>query len=106
VVVGSVGRAVIVVGGGLVDSNRQVDSLNAMGHLAYETLLARGFRKDQIMYLDPDPTQAYDGDGDGRRDDIDGAPTPASVQAAITTWALTDYGLDNPPVGPSVPLTV
>jgi hypothetical protein len=45
VVVGSVGRAVIVVGGGLVDSNRQVDSLNAMGNLAYETLLSRGFSR-------------------------------------------------------------
>ena len=74
-VTGSVGRAIIVVGGGLVDANRQVDSLNQMGHFAYETLLARGFSRQQIQYLNPDATQLYDGDGNGYLDDIDGSPS-------------------------------
>jgi len=102
----SVGRAIVVVGGGLVDDNRQVDTLNAMGHFAYETLLSRGFGKDQIQYLNPDATQLYDGDGDGYSDDIDGAPTGASLQDAIETWATTDGGPGNPAVGPGVPLII
>ena len=106
VIVGSVGRAIIVVGGGLVDANRQVDALNAMGNLAYETLLARGFAKDQIKYLNPDATQNYDGDHDGYLDDIDGTPTPSSLQNAIEVWSRTDYGINNPPVGPGVPLVI
>jgi len=106
VVVSSVGRAIVVVGGGLVDDNRLVDSLNYMGHFVYETLLARGFSKDQVKYLNPDATQLYDGDGDGYSDDIDGTPSPAALQNAIETWATTDYGVDNPPVGPGAPLII
>ncbi len=106
IVTDPVGRAIVVVGGGLVDSNRQVEALNSLGHLAYETLLARGFEPDQIMYLNPDATQAYDGDGDGYADDVDGAPTPAALQAAILDWATADLGVDNPGVGPGVPLII
>ncbi|MFO8057438.1 MAG: C13 family peptidase, partial [bacterium] len=102
----SVGRAIVVVGGGLVDENRQVDTLNAMGHFAYETLLARGFSKDQVKYLNPDATQLYDGDGDGFSDDIDGEPDSSSLQNAIETWATTEGDAGNPPVGAGVPLII
>jgi hypothetical protein len=114
IVTGSVGRAIIAVGGGLVDANRQVEALNQMGHFAYETLLSRGFSPDQIYYLNPDPYQSYDGDGDGYLDDIDCAPgatigcAPSRdhLRYAVKTWAVADLGPDNPGIGPGAPLII
>ena len=65
-----------------------------MGNFAYETLLARGFSKQQIQYLNPDATQLYDGDGDGYSDDIDGELAGTKTETLATGQATGYLGAD------------
>jgi hypothetical protein len=77
------GKAVIMAG------RRPSDPLwtttNNLAHFIYRTLLYRGFSKDNIYYLNPDPNQ--DADGNGSNDDIDAASTHANIEYALTSWA-------------------
>jgi hypothetical protein len=54
---------------------------------AYETLLYRGFSKENIHYLNPEPDQ--DVDGNGQLDDIDDATTYANVSLTISNACAT-----------------
>jgi len=56
-----------------------------LGDLAYNTLLYRGYSKQNIRYLNPLPGQ--DVDGNGQMDDISLPSTLANVTATFTNWA-------------------
>lgn len=56
-----------------------------LGDSAYNTLLYRGYSKQNIRYLNPLPTQ--DVDGNGQFDDISLATTLANVASTLTNWA-------------------
>ena len=57
-----------------------------LGDLAYNTLLYRGFAKDNIRYLNPVTNQ--DVDGNGELDDIALPTTLANVADTFTNWAM------------------
>ena len=57
-----------------------------LGNLAYNTLLYRGFSKDNIRYLNPVTNQ--DVDGNGQFDDIILPTTLANVADTFTNWAV------------------
>ena len=57
-----------------------------LGDMAYNTLLYRGFSKDNIWYLNPVINQ--DVDGNGQYDDISRPTTLANVAYTFTNWAV------------------
>ncbi|MFH0879055.1 MAG: hypothetical protein V2A34_05035 [Lentisphaerota bacterium] len=72
-----------------------------LAHSAYNVLRYRGYSKDNINYLSPDPNE--DVDGDGLQNDIDAENSLANVGYAFTNWAnnanklfvyLVDHGGD------------
>jgi PKD repeat protein len=56
-----------------------------LGNLAYNTLLYRGYSKQNIRYLNPLPGR--DVDGNGQPDDISLTTTLANVASTFTNWA-------------------
>ncbi len=51
---------------------------------SYNTLLYRGFSKNNVQYLSPEPNQ--DADGNGVLDDIDAETTFSNVANVFTNW--------------------
>ncbi|MCX7048513.1 MAG: FG-GAP-like repeat-containing protein, partial [Candidatus Sumerlaeota bacterium] len=78
------GKAVIMAGrsGG---GDTLWPTTNRLANSVYQALLDRGFAKDNIYYLNPDPAQ--DTDGNGLNDDIQGPSSLANIQTALTGWA-------------------
>jgi|GEM_PF-1701659 len=74
----SAGYAIIVEG--KISNNEGLDSHNKTTNRIYKTLKDRGFTDANIYYLNYDSLQTGIV--------VDGAPTKAAVQNAITTWAL------------------
>ena len=89
IVAGHNGPAGSSIGGGL-----QTNIYNAANN-AYQVFQGAGFSDDDIYYLAP---AAQDPDGDGNSE-VDGNPTPANLQTAITIWAAAGGR-----VGPGKPL--
>lgn len=82
---GSVSSAILLVGStGGADIFQQASNLAA--NRLYNTLLDKGFTKEEIYYLNP--TLAQDVDGNGQQDDIDILSTVANTRQAIENWAV------------------
>ena len=86
---GLVGKAIIISGwkgtGDPLWPDTDRSATNYLANFAYRTLLHRGFSKENIYYLSPDPDQ--DVDGNGSNDDIDGESNLTNAQYAFNTWA-------------------
>ncbi|MEM7705007.1 MAG: Ig-like domain-containing protein [Pseudomonadota bacterium] len=83
-------RAVVVAGGGPYAGNNLWDATQVNANLAYRTLLFRGYRKEDIIYLSADDLNNADIDSDGVADDIDGFPTVTAIESAIMSLAGAD----------------
>ncbi len=87
--IGRAGKAVIVAGwkgaGDPLWPDTARSTTNYLANFAYRTLLHRGFSKENIYYLSPDPAQ--DVDGDGANNDVDAESTLLNVQYALSDWA-------------------
>jgi len=57
-----------------------------LGNLAYNTLLYRGFDKDNVQYLNP--VREQDVDGNGELDDVALPTTWGNVASTFTNWAV------------------
>lgn len=98
-VVETAGYAVVVQG--RISGEEGLDSHNKTAQFVYDTLISRGLFPEDIQYFN------YDF-GDPTRPEIDGMPTRATIEEAITTWAaqkvnespanfyivLVDHGLE------------
>jgi len=62
-------------------------STKELGNQAYNTLLDLGFSKANIKYL---ASENFDADENSLLDDVDGNPTKANLEDAITNWASGD----------------
>jgi len=78
-------KVILVAGEGDYDGNSPQSAINYTANYAYLTCLYRWIPKTKIEYLNSNTSQ--DVDGNGSADDIDGLPTAANLQSAITTWA-------------------
>jgi hypothetical protein len=83
------GKAVIVAGwkgtGDPLWPDTARSTTNYLANFAYRTLLHRGFSKENVYYLSPDPAQ--DVDGDGANNDVDAESTLLNVQYTLSDWA-------------------
>ncbi|MFC1552383.1 T9SS type A sorting domain-containing protein [Candidatus Latescibacterota bacterium] len=80
-----IGRAIIAVCP--PDSRPFYYTANRLGKLAYQTFASRRFDSPRIQYFDVNTDQDLNGDGFIR--DVEGAPTLANIENAITSWAAT-----------------
>ncbi len=76
-------KAVIVQGTRANDPLR--DAFRLCANQAYLALLFQGYTRENILYLGPNPNT--DIDGDRFFNDIDGEPTAANLENAVTNWA-------------------
>jgi hypothetical protein len=76
-------RVVLVAAGAV--TNASWPTVDRLGRLAYHTFRTRWFEPGAVQYLSPVSPQELDGDG---TNDVDGAPSLASLGAAITNWAM------------------
>ena len=74
-VIESAGYAIIVQG--KINSEEGLDAHNKTTMFVYDTLLARGFRDEDIRYFNYDRSQPG----------VDDIPTKSAIQTAITQWA-------------------
>jgi hypothetical protein len=95
------GRAIVIAGQRSSDDSLW-PSTDYLSKLAYNTLLYRGFSKENVRFLSPNPSQ--DVDGNGQLDDIALPTTLANVAATFTNWGanpdrlfiyLVDHGGDS-----------
>jgi len=77
----SAGKALIIAGRKSSDDTLW-PTTDYLADNAYETLRYRGFTKENLLYLSPEPAQ--DVDGNGELDDIDGESTFAAAESAFT----------------------
>ena len=87
-----IGVAILVVGT-IPNDPILLQSIESTNHM-YNTLLKRGYVKDDIYYLCPDTT--LDADGNGLMDDVDAESNWTNLLYAITTWAVTKSDSDTP----------
>ena len=78
-------KAIVVAGGGPFQGTSLWDVTQMSANFAYRSLTYQGFTKDTIYYLSSDTD--LDLDSNDVLDDVDGVPSVASLQQAITTWA-------------------
>jgi hypothetical protein len=88
-------RAIIVAGGGPYAGNSLWDATRLCTNFAYRALTYQGYTKNDIHYLTADTNLDLDGNGifdeiTGFSDDIDNIPTNATLQHAITQWAVDE----------------
>jgi len=95
------GKAVIISGRRSLDDPLWNET-DYLADLGYNTLLYRGFSKENIQYLSPVPGRDKDDNGD--LDDIDLETTYANVESTFTNWVndagrlfvyLVDHGYDS-----------
>jgi len=89
--VATAGKALIIAGR-TSDSDTLWPATDYLADTAFTTLRYRGFSKENIHYLSPEPDQDVDGDGDF--DDIDGASTFALAEDAFTNSVNGVAGTD------------
>jgi hypothetical protein len=77
-------KALVVAGGG-PENNPLWDATAMSVNFAYRALTYQGFTKESIRYLSSDLD--LDLDDNGESDDVDGLPTLANLEEAITSWA-------------------
>jgi len=77
-------RAILVVGDGPYNSDEPWGTSNYLGNYAYMVFVNRWFNHDSIFYLNGNPDQ--DIDGNGETNEIDAVPTKAKLEEAITEW--------------------
>jgi hypothetical protein len=103
--VAQAGKAIIIAGRKSA-SDAVWPTTDYLADLAYNALLYRGFSKENIQYLSPEPHQ--DADGDGYVDDIDLESTWANALISFRDWApnadklfvyLVDHGGDSSGAG-------
>ena len=85
------GKAVILAGGGPYLGNSLWDATEMHASFAYRTLLAQGYRKEQIRYLNP--TRHQDLDGNGQFDDVADIASLSTLRSSIRDWAGVDEDL-------------
>ncbi|MDF7822635.1 PKD domain-containing protein [Pontiellaceae bacterium B12227] len=81
------GKAIIVAGHKSLDDPLWPIT-DYLGNQAYNTLLYRGFDKENLQYLSPLPNQ--DVDNDGSINDIAGETTLAEMANTFTNWAMAN----------------
>ncbi|MCD6385830.1 VCBS repeat-containing protein, partial [Candidatus Sumerlaeota bacterium] len=85
------GKAIIMAGTKGTATDPLWETTNYLANFCYQTLLYKGFSKENIYYLNPEPNQ--DVDGDGADDDIDADSTLANFQYAVETWTTDTHNL-------------
>jgi hypothetical protein len=89
----ALGRAIIVAGGSSrAEYNALWETTRYLTNLAYKTLRERGYSRQMIQYLSPEPFEEPDRDG---RNDVTGASTAENLREAIT--GTVDFFQKNPP---------
>jgi len=78
------GKAVIMAGRKAIDPLWQ--TTNKLAHSVFQTLLYRGFSKENIFYMNPEPNQDADGNGNSA-DDIDAPSSLTNIETALSTFA-------------------
>ncbi|MEM9531448.1 MAG: LamG-like jellyroll fold domain-containing protein [Pseudomonadota bacterium] len=78
-------KAIVVAGGGDYPENFLWEATQINANNAYDKLVYQGFTADRIQYLHPDPN--LDLDGNPATTEVDGDPTLANLEQAITSWA-------------------
>ena len=81
--------AVVLVAGKLRDGDRLQPNIHRVTNAVYQLFRAHGYDGDRIHYLATDVTLDPDDDG---TPDVDGLPTRANLQQAITGWAAGKVG--------------
>lgn len=84
-----VGKAIVIAGQRSAD-DPVWPTTDYLGSLAYNTLLYRGFAKDNVQYLSPVTNQ--DVDGNGVLDDIAMTATFTNAAMTFTNWAMNNPG--------------
>jgi len=80
------GKGYFIIVAGSRDDNSLLDAINYGCNQVYKTLLAVGFSKDRIFYMNQPKYTPQDVDGDGQND-INALASTANLQGAIETWA-------------------
>jgi ligand-binding sensor domain-containing protein len=83
--------AVVIVAGKIRNGDPLQDNIHHVTNAAYSLFQSRGYGADRIHYLATDVTLDPDTDGTS---DVDGLPTPANLEQAITSWAVDKVGPD------------
>jgi outer membrane protein assembly factor BamB len=89
------GNLILVAGGGVAATNTLKESTQYMADLVYSRFLARGFKKEDIYYMNPIGWKDIDGDGYNDHVVNEEAPTVAKLRGAMETWAV-----NQPSTGP------
>jgi hypothetical protein len=76
---------IIVAGGGPFEGNNLWDATQACANFAFRAAMFQGFGKQKIHYLTANT--AFDVDGNGILDDVDGDAQNVNLKNAVTTWA-------------------
>ncbi|MCX8038475.1 MAG: C25 family cysteine peptidase [Candidatus Sumerlaeia bacterium] len=79
-------KIIICAGGGNYPGNSILSQTNYLANYAYRMSLKRGYRKQDIYYLNADGSRIHDADGDGLND-ANATATLVNLQWAISTWA-------------------
>ncbi|MFC1552020.1 T9SS type A sorting domain-containing protein [Candidatus Latescibacterota bacterium] len=87
-----IGRAIIAVCPS--DARPFYSTANRLGRLAYNTFASRRFDAPRIQYFDVNENQDLNEDGFVR--DVEGPPTLANIERAITDWAAQSVGDETP----------
>jgi len=79
-------KIIICAGGGNYPGNSILTQTNYLADFAFRMSLERGYRKQDIYYLNADGAHVHDADGDGQND-ADATATLTNLQWAISTWS-------------------
>lgn len=80
-----VSKAIIVAGGGPYPGNNLWDATQTCANFAYSALVQRGFTNETIQYLSSNTEINLD--GNDMTEDVDGVPSQANLEYAVTDWA-------------------